>query len=303
MGFSRQRSSPQQPFVCTSSRLSIPILSLFLFAGLLSRTESLPTTTSPRGSAYRARGRFRLPPAPPPSWLPPPLLAGTAGPSKKYPLICAGGIASAAAAAAAVDTAAAGLPLLPAPFSLSTSPSRETAAILGGEEEEPSCARRGTGDPLRQMTSAWGDGEGRGGGVFRARPGVKAPAAGRFDDKLEVEAAAEELGVPACDAAVPFAKLRAGDGGVPAAVDGVPMPEALLLLALKGLLWLLLLPLVVLGLLLLVVGPAGDEEKKLLMSVRPSVTSKGFGRDNAHKFTAYLASDSLRACVRLAKEK
>lgn len=257
--------------------MSIPILSLFLFAGLLSRTESLPTTTSPKGRAYRSGGRFRLAPPSPLSWLPllppaPPLLAGTAGPSKKYPLICAGGVAIAApvaaAAAATVDDTAAGfLPVPPAPFSLLTRPSREAAAVPG--EAEPSCERRGTGDPVRQITSAWDDddadaGEGRGGGVFfRARPGVKtAAAAARL---VEVGAAAE-LGVPACEAAVLlFARLRAGDGGVPAAVEGVPIPEALLLLLLlpKGL---LLLP-AVLGLLLAVVGPTGDKEKKLLMSM------------------------------------
>lgn len=113
---------------------------------------------------------------------------------------------------------------------------------------------------MRQTTSDWDDaGEGRGGGVFRARPGVKAVAAARL---VEVGAAAAEPGVPACVAGVLFARLQAGDGGVPAAVEGVPIPEALLLL-LKG----LLLLLAVLGLLLVVVGPAGDKEKKLLMSV------------------------------------
>lgn len=242
--------------------MSIPILSLFLFAGLLSRTESLPTTTSPKGRAYRAGVRFQLPSPSPFSWLPPPPpppppLAGTVGPSKKYPLICAEGAAGVAGAAVAdpADTAA-GLLLPPGPFSLSTRPSKEAAAVPG--EAEPSFERKVTGDPVRQMTSAWEEdgGDGRDEGVFRARPGVKAVVAARL-----VEVGAAELGVPACVAGVLFARIRAGDGGVPAAVDGVPIPEALLLLLLlKG-----LLP--VLGLLLVVVGPTGDEEKKLLMSV------------------------------------
>lgn len=247
----------------TSSRLSIPILSLFLFAGLLSRTESLPTTTSPSGSAYRAGGRFRLPSASPLSWLPlppPPPLVGTAGPSRKYPLICAG---VAAVAGLLVLLVLLVLLLTPAPFSLLTRPSNEAAAVPG--EEEPSCERRGTGDPVRDITSACDDeGEGRGGGVFRARPGVKAVVAARLVEPGAAAAAAEvaEAGVPDCVAVLLFARLRAGDGGVPAAVDGVPTPEALLLLlALKGLV-------VVLSLLFAVAGPAGDEEKNFLMSVR-----------------------------------
>lgn len=89
------------------------------------------------------------------------------------------------------------------------------------------------------------------------------------DGRPAAEPEGTELGEPVPAAAAAAAVLllllvaiRGGDGGVPATVEGVPVPEERLPAAANG-----LLVAVVLGLLFVVEGAAGDREKKLLMSV------------------------------------